>query len=1190
MRPTDCDANAGQRCARCALESNFDCREGDDLMKKLVVLGALMFLSAMAFAGSVSVNFTDPGYTVVTTQYLATDGVSFSNALELTTGDGDVGAGMDYPLPPNGSNVVTNDPADPLTMSMTGTFTGQGALAGNYVYSISGYYTSPIGVTVTAYNINGVQIAQTVLAADNGASDAFTLTVPGCTGAAYSAGCVIAYVTFSDGGVPDSLTIGQLTLADAATPEPATLAMFGTGLLGLAGAIRRRRKLGPAAKKAVPAVLALLICVGVLKEASQAAIPRLITESIDNNDRVAITGNRRPEATAKNDRGRVPDSFRFDHILLQLKRSPEQEKALEKFMEEQQNPKSPNFHNWLKAQQFGERYGLATEDIKTITDWLEASGFKVNVIYPSHMVIDFSATAGQVRKALGTEIHYIDVNGQRHVANMSDPKIPVALADAIVGFVSLHDIPPHKMFKKKHASYTTGQSEFPYVLVPSDLATIYNLNPLYKAGITGVGQTIVVLEDTDVYNYPGDWNTFRNYFGLTKYTQGSFVQIHPAPPTGTNNCTDPGANGDQDEAILDAQWASAVAPNAAIQLASCEAGGGFNFGGLLALHNLINESGTPPAVISMSYGESETGSGTTLIAQFNSAFQQAAAEGVSMFVSSGDANAAASDRNDDDATHGIAVTGWGESVYNVSVGGTDFEDGYLNDYNQYWNNYNNVFFGSAKSYIPEIPWNGTCASQLTASFFDYATTYGSTGFCNSAAGTALLSVFGGSGGPSGCATGSPGTTNVVSGTCAGYPKPAWQSVFGNPNDGVRDLPDVSLFASNGIWGHYLVFCWSNVAEGGAACTGQPYNWAGGGGTSFSSPIMAGIQALVNENTGQSWGNPNPVYYQLASAEYGASGSAACNSSASGGPASSCVFNDVTAGDMNSPCIGNNCYLPSGTNGVMSSAPEGLTSITSTPGSGYSSGTTCTITGGGGSGGTCTVTVTTAVSTLTLSAAGTGYTSSPTCAITGGGGSGATCTVAADPVSKLTLGTGGSGYTSNPNCTISGGGGSGATCSASERGGAVRTPTLTNPGSGYTSAPTCTISGGGGTGATCTATVSTAATGLTLTNGGTGYSSNPTCTISGGGGSGATCTTLADSVTAANLSTPGGYQWLPLCTITGTGTGATCTVAASNSAGSYVPAYGTTVGWDFATGIGSVNATNLVEQWSSVPAGQVREGK
>jgi hypothetical protein len=437
----------------------------------------------------------------------------------------------------------------------------------------------------------------------------------------------------------------------------------------------------------------------------------------------------------------------------------------------------------------------------------------------------------------------------------------------------------------------------------------------FSRGVSGQGQTIVVVEDTDLYT-TADWNTFRSTLGLSGYTSGSFATVHPAPPSGTNNCSDPGVNGDDGEAILDAEWSSAGAPNAAIVLASCT--DTTNFGGFIALQNLLNETGTPPAIVSISYGESEPDIGATGNAYINALYQQAVAEGVSVFVSSGDEGAASSDADATHATHGIAVSGYTSTPYNVSVGGTDFGDTYTGTNTTYWASSNTATFGSALSYIPEIPWNDSCAGALLAAHYGYSAAYGTSGFCNSSEGANFLTTAAGSGGPSGCATGAPGTSGVVSGSCAGYPKPSWQSVFGNPSDGVRDIPDVSLFAANGVWGHYYVACFSDTSNGGASCTGAPSTWAGFGGTSISSPIMAAIQALVNQTTGSRSGNPNSTYYSLAQAEYGSSSDASCGSSLGNSASSACVFYDVTAGDMDVNCTGtHNCYLDSATHGALS---------------------------------------------------------------------------------------------------------------------------------------------------------------------------------------------------------------------------------------------------------------------------------
>src|SRR5437879_6000552 len=295
----------------------------------------------------------------------------------------------------------------------------------------------------------------------------------------------------------------------------------------------------------------------------------LITQSVDEGNLAPLRGNTRPEATSQNDRGEVADGFPMVHVLLQLRRSPEQESALQRFLDTVQDPASPNFHKWLTPEQFGQDFGVAQQDVDAIERWLQSHGFTVNLVYPNGMMIDFSGTAGQVREAFHTELHNLEVNGERHVGNTRDPQIPSALAPAIVGIVSLHDFKPraqHEMLTAG-ANYTFGGSN--YALVPADLATIYNLNPLFSAGYSGQGQTIVVIEDTNVFS-TSDWSTFRSTFGLSGYTSATFAQVHPAPPSGPNNCGAPGAFAPNDaEAILDAEWASASAPSAAIEMAAC---------------------------------------------------------------------------------------------------------------------------------------------------------------------------------------------------------------------------------------------------------------------------------------------------------------------------------------------------------------------------------------------------------------------------------------------------------------------------------------------------------------------------------------------------------------------------------------------------------------------------------------------
>ena len=253
-------------------------------------------------------------------------------------------------------------------------------------------------------------------------------------------------------------------------------------------------------------------------------------------------------------------------------------------------------------------------------------------------------------------------------------------------------------------------------LTPSDLATIYNFNPLFNAGYSGQGQTIAVVEPTNLAS-AADWTTFRQTFGLSRYTAASLTTINPAPPSGKTNCANPPViNEDTGEAALDVEYASAGAPSAAIIVAACKGTDTID-PELVAIQNLTN-SPNHPNIISDSYGFCEAENGAADTAAFGAIFQQGVAEGISYFVAGGDQDASSCD-GDGGGTpyttiHGIGVDAQASTPYAVATGGTDFSDTYFETSRTYWSSTNSPSHGSALSYIPEIPWNATCASELTA--------------------------------------------------------------------------------------------------------------------------------------------------------------------------------------------------------------------------------------------------------------------------------------------------------------------------------------------------------------------------------------------------------------------------------------------------------------------------------------------
>jgi len=637
--------------------------------------------------------------------------------------------------------------------------------------------------------------------------------------------------------------------------------------------------------------------------------PRVV-EAVDEARRVTLVGNVHPLARPEFDRGAVADAQPINRILLLLKRSDEQEAALQDLLQKQQDKSTPNFHQWLTPEQFGAQFGVADADIQVVTDWLTRQGFSIGMVYSGKTVIEFTGTAAQVQQAFGAAIHNYEVDGKTYSANASNPQIPAALAPVITGVVSLHNF-PRQFYARRFGALRrdSGKSvvepltTFPnpfapgnfYGLGPGDFAKIYGVPATCGSGTpaplcNGAGQTIAIVGETN-FNL-SDVQQFRSIFGLpATFDQNSIILNGEDPGITTKN--------EESEALLDTQWSGAAAPGATIKYvlsASTPASQGIDLSALYIVeHNLA-------AVMSESYGACEALLGSAENSFYNNLWQQASAQGITVSVSTGDSGSAGCDNPNTEglATHAAAVNGLAATQYNVAVGGTDFDE--FGRWNTFWSATNDPATGaSALGYIPEIPWNQSCA-QLGPSGCNINTTP-----------TQLQNIIAGGGGPSSLPQNS---------------KPSWQmGINGMPNDGKRDQPDISLLASPGFNGTGFLYCQSDLST--------PCEVSGGfsgflrfgviGGTSASAPAFAGIMALVNQsqataqNPAPRQGNANYILYALAK-----NNAASCSTSAT--TRAGCIFNDIVGGSSALPTGGTGM----GTNSVPCKAGAGCSFTASNP--------------------------------------------------------------------------------------------------------------------------------------------------------------------------------------------------------------------------------------------------------------------
>jgi subtilase family serine protease len=605
------------------------------------------------------------------------------------------------------------------------------------------------------------------------------------------------------------------------------------------------------------------------------------------------------------DRGRVADTLPLNHILLMLRRSSGQEQQLQQLIGRQYDPHSADFHHWLTPQQFGDRFGPSIENTRKVTQWLTNHGFTVNRVPAGGLFVDFSGTSGRVSQEFHTEIHRY---GQDHYANTANPSIPTALAPLVSGFRSLNDFHPQPHARhlgtahldrttRKWSSHLTSSANALYIAGPQDFATIYGVNQVWQQGVTGTGQTIAVVGESNLNS--ADIQNFRDSFGITALGPDGSVEMENPPST---VCMAPDPSDNEPESYLDAEWSGAMAPNATIDFVSCGRLG-VTSGADLAAAYIIADPGHVQriSVLSTSYGDCEALPQSEGNQFYVSLWQQAAAEGITVVVAAGDTGGDGCQDVNTYATEGISVVNEASTPYNIAAGGTDFSDVFSGTASTYWAAANGANFLSAQSYIPETPWNETCASPLVLATFGqgFAGSSGPNGFCTYAAQQPVDPNTGYS--PFSFAWAGSGGLSTVSA------RPAWQTgVAGIPAQGGRAVPDISMFASGGYtWGQTLVLCDSALANmpPGTACDfSNPDDvYANyGGGTSFVAPAFAGIMALIDQKSGDRQGQANYVLYPLAGEQYVSYGGATqpnlANCAAYLGPQalSGCYFHDVSA--------------------------------------------------------------------------------------------------------------------------------------------------------------------------------------------------------------------------------------------------------------------------------------------------------
>lgn len=505
--------------------------------------------------------------------------------------------------------------------------------------------------------------------------------------------------------------------------------------------------------------------------------------------------------------------------------------GLQQYINSTVTPGNSHYRKYLNVSEFKAKYGPNPSQINSVTHYLRSFGISSQV-YPDNLIITATGTVAQFNKAFSIELKSATYNGKSFHATKKQPKAPKNVADNILCILGLSDYSSYSanIAKVPDGDKIKANSSSKASLDPSDLINHYNVKPLYANGANGAGQTIGIVTLAE-FN-PADAYAFWNLEGI-KVNQNRISVKDVDGGSSTDGA---------DETTLDVEHSGAIAPGANINV---YVGPNTDPGFVDSFAKAINDNTCHQ--ISCSWGLSESILEYVIEAKqeapgyaeaFNQLYMQAAAQGISMFISAGDAGAYDTARSGDG--YELAVENPADSPYITVAGGTT------------------------------LPLQGTMSSGVKVNVekerawgWDYlyphfdAKGYYANGI--------LSPYFSGGGGGFSTIFGTPDYQLGVPGVNSFTAVKLWQ---GTDPDGPlltkvtrlaapekvtgtgtgRNLPDLSMNADP-FTGYYVYFE-GEMQEG----------W---GGTSIVCPQLAGITALINDHNNTQVGFWNPQIYRFA---------------------------------------------------------------------------------------------------------------------------------------------------------------------------------------------------------------------------------------------------------------------------------------------------------------------------------------